>query len=95
MMTPVVRALIASAVSLCRSGLALQWEILALQHQRMLSHRAIWRPPVRPSDRLLWSWGSRGWPRGREARVFGLTRERREQTLEPSAWQVLGVRNIR
>ncbi|MEI8190787.1 MAG: hypothetical protein WCI75_13825 [candidate division NC10 bacterium] len=55
-MTPIVRALLASAVSLVRSRVPLQVEIVALRHQLTLSQRSSRRPHVRPSDRILWSW---------------------------------------
>ena len=29
-----------------------------------------WRPPVRPGNRILWSWLGRGWARLREALAF-------------------------
>jgi hypothetical protein len=69
-MTLIVRALLAFAVSLVRSRLSLQMEMLALQQQVAVYRRSIRRPQVRPCDRLLWSWLSRGWARWREARVF-------------------------
>ena len=69
-MTSIIRALLAFAVSLVRSRVSLQLEILALRHQLMLYHRSIRRPHVRPSDRIVWSWLSRGWSRWREALVF-------------------------
>jgi len=69
-MKPVVRALLAFVVSLFRSRLSLHLEILALQHQLAVYHRSIRRPHVRPSDRVLWSWLSRGWSRWREVLVF-------------------------
>jgi len=69
-MTPIVRALIAFAVSLVRSRVSLHLEILALQHQLTLYHRSIRRPHVRPSDRLFWSWLARSWSRWREVLIF-------------------------
>jgi transposase InsO family protein len=69
-MTSIIRALLAFAVSLFRSRLSLQLEILALRHQLGVYHRSIRRPRVRPSDRILWSWLSRGWARWREVLVF-------------------------
>ncbi len=70
-MTPIIRALLAFAVSLVRSRASLQVEILALQHQLAVYHPSIRRPHVRPSDRIFWSWLSRGWARWREVVVFG------------------------
>ena len=69
-MTPLVRALLAFVSSLFRSRVSLQLEILALQHQLAIYHRSIRRPQVRLTDRLFWSWLSRGWSRWREALVF-------------------------
>jgi putative transposase len=79
-MTPIVRALLAFAVSLVRSRVSPQLEILALRHQLMLYHRSIRRPHVRPSDRIVWSWLSRWWSRWREVLVF-------VQTATVLAWQ--------
>ena len=69
-MMPLVRALLAFVSSLFRSRVSLQLEILALQHQLAIYHRSIRRPQVRLTDRLFWSWLSRGWSRWREALVF-------------------------
>jgi putative transposase len=69
-MASIVRALLAFAVSLFRSRLSLQLELLALRHQLTLYRRSIRRPQVRPLDRLVWSWLSRGWSRWREVLVF-------------------------
>ncbi len=57
---PIVRALLAFVVSLVRSR---------LQHQLGVYRRSIRRPHVRLSDRLVWSWLSRGWSRWQEALV--------------------------
>jgi len=69
-MKPVVRALLAFVVSLFRSRVSLHLEILALQHQVAVYHRSIRRPRVRSSDRMLWTWLSRGWARWRDVLVF-------------------------
>ena len=69
-MKPIVRALLAFVVSLVRSRVSLQMEILALQHQLAVYHRSIRRPRVSPSDRIFWSWLSRGWSRWREVLIF-------------------------
>ncbi|MFI5340677.1 MAG: integrase core domain-containing protein [Candidatus Methylomirabilales bacterium] len=69
-MKPIVRALLAFAVSLVRSHVSLQLEILALRHQLTVYHRSIRRPQVRPSNRILWSWLARRWARWREVLVF-------------------------
>jgi hypothetical protein len=44
-MLPIVRARLAFAVSLVRSRVSLQVEILALRHQRAVSERASRRTP--------------------------------------------------
>ena len=69
-MKPVVGALLAFAVSLVRSRMALHLEILALRHQLAVYHRSIRRPQVRLIDRLVWSWLARGWSHWREVLVF-------------------------
>jgi putative transposase len=69
-MTPIVRALLAFAVSLFRSRVSLQMEVLALRHQLTIYQRSIRRPQVRSIDRIVWSWLSRGWSRWREVLVF-------------------------
>jgi len=71
-MTPSVRALLAFVASFFRLRVSLQLEILALRHQLALYHRSSQRPPVQPSDRILWSWLARHWARWREVLVFGL-----------------------
>jgi putative transposase len=69
-MTPIVRALLAFAVSLVQSRVSLQVEIAALRHQLTVYKRSVRRPRVRPSDRILWAWLARYWDRWREALVF-------------------------
>ena len=69
-MTSIIRALLAFAVSLFQSRLSLQLEILALRHQLGVYHRSVRRPRVRRTDRLFWSWLSRGWSHWREVLVF-------------------------
>jgi putative transposase len=54
-----------------RSRLSMQIEILALRHQLGVYQRTAKRPPIRPADRILWSWLSRHWSRWREVLVFG------------------------
>ena len=65
-----MRALVAFVTSLFRSRVSLQVEIVALRHQLTLYERSIRRPRVRRSDRVLWSWLSRGWARWRDVLVF-------------------------
>jgi hypothetical protein len=69
-MTPIVRALLALAVSLVRSRVAFHLEILALRHQLGVYQRSIRRLQIRLTERLFWSWLSRGWSRWREVLVF-------------------------
>jgi hypothetical protein len=69
-MTSIARALFAFAVSLLRSRVSLQVEILALRHQLGAYHRSIRRPQARPIDRIVWSWLSRAWARWRDVLIF-------------------------
>jgi putative transposase len=69
-MTPIVHALLAFAISLFQSRVSLQLEIFALQHQLSVYRRSIRRPQVRLTDRISWSWLSRGWSRWRNVLVF-------------------------
>ena len=68
-MMPIVHALLGFMVDLCRSRVGLQLEIVALRHQLALYRRSIRRPPIRPSDRMLWAWLARHWARWREVLV--------------------------
>ena len=69
-MMPIVQALIVFVVSVFRSRIALQLEIVALRHQLALYRRSIRRPSIHPSDRMLWAWLARHWSRWREGLVF-------------------------
>jgi putative transposase len=69
-MLPIVHALVGFMVGLCRSRIGLQLENVALRHQLALYRRSIRRPPIRPSDRILWAWFARHWSRWREVLVF-------------------------
>jgi len=69
-MPPILRALLAFAVSLVRSRVSLQVEIVALRHQLVVYERSSRRPRLRPGDRVFWSWLARWWGRWREALVF-------------------------
>lgn len=69
-MTPLVHALLSFAASFFRSRVSLQMEILTLQYRLGGYHRSIRRPRVHLSDRLFWSWLSRGWARWQDALVF-------------------------
>jgi putative transposase len=70
MMMPIVRALVVFVVRVFRSRVSLQMEIVALRHQLAVYQRSIRRPPIRPTDRILWSWLARRWSRWREVLVF-------------------------
>ena len=63
---PLFSAILASF----RSRLALQTEILALQHQIIVLKRSVNRPKLRPWDRFLWIWLLRFWPKWRSALVI-------------------------
>jgi putative transposase len=69
-MLPIVHALLCFMVDLCRSRVGLQLEIVALRHQLALYRRSIRRPPIRPSDRILWTWFARHWSHWREVLMF-------------------------
>jgi hypothetical protein len=69
-MGAVLSALQAGFAAIFRSRRALQWEILALRHQRAIYPRTVKRPSTRPDDRILWSWLSRRWASWREVLVF-------------------------
>jgi len=69
-MTPSLQALVAFFLSLFRSRLAMQAEILALRHQLGVYQRTCVRPRLRPADRMLWAWLSRAWSGWREALVI-------------------------
>jgi hypothetical protein len=69
-MPPVVSALLAFVVALCRSRASLCLENLALRHQVAIYKQTVSRPRLRPSDRLLWGWLSRLWSGWQEALAF-------------------------
>ena len=56
--------------SFFRSRLSMQMEILALRHQLSLYERSAKKPPIKPADRILWSWISRNWSGWRDALVI-------------------------
>ena len=85
-MMSISRAVLAFVASLFRSRVSLQLEIFALQHQLSVYQRSIRRPQVRPIDRIVWSWLSRGWSRWREVLVF-------VQPTTVLAWQRTRFRN--
>ena len=69
-MVPIMHALVGFVVGTFRARIGLQLEIVALRHQLALYRRSIRRPPIRPSDRILWAWLARHWGRWREVLVF-------------------------
>ena len=69
-MGAILSTLLTAFATLFRSHLALQLEIVALQHQLAIYQRTVKRPRIRPPDRVFWSWLSRRWSRWREALVF-------------------------
>jgi putative transposase len=69
-MPPIVFVLLASVFTWFRSRLSMQLELIALRHQVAVYQQSIPRPKLRPTDRLLWAWLSRLWPRWRRALAF-------------------------
>ena len=61
-MPPVISALLAFVVALCRSRASLCLENLALRHQVAIYKQTLSRPRLSPIDRLFWAWLSRLWP---------------------------------
>ena len=59
-MRAVLIALATSMVALLRSRASLHLEFLALRHQLAVLQRGAGRPRLKPADRLLWVWLSRG-----------------------------------
>ena len=69
-MCPLLSALLTFLMTLLRSRLALQLEIVALRHQVAVYKQTVSRPRLRTSDRLLWVWLSRLWPGWQRALAF-------------------------
>ena len=69
-MTPLVRAVLAFAVSSVRARVSRPGEIVALRHQLPGSERSSRRPRVRRRDRIVWSWLARQWARWRDLLGF-------------------------
>jgi putative transposase len=69
-MPPIVSVLLASVFTWFRSRLSVQMELIAVRHQVAVYKQSIPRPKLRPTDRLLWAWLSRLWPRWRQALAF-------------------------
>ena len=60
-MCPLLSALLTLLMTLLRSRLTLQREIVALRHQIAVYQRSVSRPRLRATDRLFWVWLSRLW----------------------------------
>jgi putative transposase len=60
-MCSILSALLRFLMTLLRSRLALQLEIVALRHQIAVYQRSVSRPRLRATDRLFWVWLSRLW----------------------------------
>jgi transposase InsO family protein len=69
-MLPVMSALLAFVVALCRSRASLCLENLALRHQVAIYKQTISGPRLHPTDRLFWAWLSRLWSGWQEALAF-------------------------
>jgi hypothetical protein len=54
MMPPVLSALLAFVVSLFRSRASLRLENLALRQQVAVYQQTVYRPRLRPTDRVFW-----------------------------------------
>ncbi|MFZ5862795.1 MAG: integrase core domain-containing protein [Nitrospirota bacterium] len=69
-MKPIVAALFAFVVTLLRSRVSMQVEIIALRHQLTVCQRTAKRLRTEAGDRLLWSCLARVWSRWRDALFF-------------------------
>jgi putative transposase len=69
-MPPVMSALLAFVVALCRSRASLYLENLALRHQVASYKQTIPRPRLHPTDRLFWVGLSRLWSGWQEALAY-------------------------
>ena len=63
-------SLVTFIASFFRSRLSMQMEILVLRHQLSLYQRSGKRPPIKPADRILWSWISRIWSGWRDVLII-------------------------
>jgi hypothetical protein len=61
---------VSAIVSIVRSRMALQVEVLALRHQLAVYQRTGRRPRLGPADRILWAWLSRAWSGWRDVLVL-------------------------
>ncbi len=59
----IVRALLAFAITLVRSRVSLQLELVALWLHLTLDERSSRRPRERSGDRSFWAWLARQWAR--------------------------------
>ena len=69
-MCPILSALLTFLMTLLRSRLALQLEIVALRHQVTIYQRSVSSPRLRATDRLFWVWLSRLWSGWQHALAF-------------------------
>jgi hypothetical protein len=69
-MPPVLSALLAFVVALCRSRASLCLENLALRHQVAIYKQTIPRPRLHPTDHLFWAWLSWHWFGWQKALAF-------------------------
>jgi putative transposase len=69
-MCPILTALLTFLMTLFRSRLALQLEIVALRHEVAVYQRSGSRPRLRATDRLFWVWLSRLWSGWQHALAF-------------------------
>jgi hypothetical protein len=72
-MPPVVSALLAFVVALCRARASLHLEHLARRHQLAVSQQTVQHPRVRPRDRWFWTCLSRLWAGGQQALPLALS----------------------
>ena len=83
-MRAVLVALAVALVSVLRSSASLHLEILALRHQLAVLQGGGGRPRLKPADRLLWVWLSRGWSCWQDALLsaeIGTEKRLRRSTL--------------
>jgi putative transposase len=73
-MPPIVSVLLASVFTWFCSRLSMQLELIALRHQVAVYQQSVPHPKLRPTDRLLWAWLSRPWPRWQQALACGQPR---------------------
>jgi hypothetical protein len=65
--TTVLSALLASTLSVFRTRVALQLQIIALRHQLGVLQRSVKRPKFNRFDRFLWAWFCGAWNEWRSA----------------------------